>query len=199
MLPPKSSGELTPCSFAETASPHNERTSRDTTCVLLSRFSTQLAQLTSQMDTVTPGSILFMSAPAGIPNAIYGGLMTMRARKLGAVGTVVDGRVRDLAEHREQGYPVFSRDLGITAGQEVCYSSEINVPVPLRSPDQPDVWINPGDIIVGDENGLACIPQNLEEEVMRLLPGLVERDRLCMEDLISGKTAEEVFRTRRGS
>jgi regulator of RNase E activity RraA len=151
------------------------------------------------MDTVTPGSILFMSAPAGIPNAIYGGLMTMRARKLGAVGTVVDGRVRDLAEHREQGYPVFSRDLGITAGQEVCYSSEINVPVPLRSPDQPDVWINPGDIIVGDENGLACIPQNLEEEVMRLLPGLVERDRLCMEDLISGKTAEEVFRTRRGS
>lgn len=96
-------------------------------------------------------------------------------------------------------YPVFSRDVGITAGQEVCYSSEINVPVPLRSTHQPDVWINPGDIIVGDENGVACIPQELEDEVADLIPLLAERDRLSMEDLMAGMKAEDVFRNRRGT
>lgn len=127
--------------------------------------------------------------------------MSMRAKTLGAVGTIVDGRLRDLAEHRHMKYPVFSRDVGITAGQEVCYSSEINVPVPLRSMHQPDVWINPGDIIVGDENGVACIPQELEleDEVADLIPLLAERDRLSMEDLMAGMKAEDVFRNRRGT
>ncbi|OXB35781.1 hypothetical protein LQV05_005770 [Cryptococcus neoformans] len=151
------------------------------------------------IDSVAPGSVLFMSAPAHLPNAIYGGLMSMRAKTLGAVGTIVDGRLRDLAEHRHMNYPVFSRDIGITAGQEVCYSSEINVPVPLRSPHQPDVWIKPGDIIVGDENGVACIPQDLEDEVANLMPLLAERDRLSMQDLDAGMKAEDVFRNRRGT
>lgn len=71
--------------------------------------------------------------------------------------------------------------------------------MPLRSPHQPDVWINPGDIIVGDENGVACIPQDLEDEVANLIPLLAERDRLSMEDLITGMKAEDVFRNRRGA
>lgn len=149
-----------------------------------------------QIDSVTPGSVLFLSAPADIPNAVYGGLMSMRAKRLGAIGTVVDGRLRDLAEHRSLQYPVFSRDVGITAGQEACYSSAINVPVPLRSPHQPDVWVHPGDIIVGDENGLACIPQALEEEVAKLVPLLAERDHKVMQALREGATGEEAFKLR---
>jgi regulator of RNase E activity RraA len=39
-------------------------------------------------------------------NAVYGGLMTHRARASGAVGTIVDGRIRDLQEHREMNFPV---------------------------------------------------------------------------------------------
>lgn len=42
--------------------------------------------------------------------------MSMRAKSLGAVGTIVDGRLRDLAEHRRMNYPVFSRDVGISHG-----------------------------------------------------------------------------------
>ena len=123
--------------------------------------------------------------------------MSCRAKTLGSVGTIVDGRVRDLAEHRSQNYPVWSRDLGITAGGEVCYSSEIGVPVPLRSPGQPDVWIHPGDILVADENGVACIPRALEEQVVELIPVLAARDNRCMEDLLRGLSAEEVFKKHR--
>lgn len=152
-----------------------------------------------QIDSVTPGSILFLSGPSDIPNAIYGGLMSARARTLGAVGTIVDGRIRDLDEHRQLNYPVFSRDFGITAGQEVCYSSEIGIAVPLRSSIQPDVWINHGDIIIADEDGIACIPQALEEEVAKIVSNLVHRDKKSMEDLLAGESAGDVFNKHRGT
>ena len=49
---------------------------------------------------------MFVSCPPKTPNAVYGGLMTTRAKASGAVGSVIDGRFRDLQEQREQNYPV---------------------------------------------------------------------------------------------
>ena len=60
----------------------------------------------AQIDTVPPGSVVFVSSPPRLVNAVYGGLMTARAKAQGAVGTVVDGRIRDLQEHRDSEYPV---------------------------------------------------------------------------------------------
>ena len=60
-----------------------------------------------QIDKVPKGSVVFISSPPKLINAVYGGLMSNRAQYSGAVGTVVDGRIRDLQEHRELGYPVY--------------------------------------------------------------------------------------------
>ena len=49
--------------------------------------------------------MVFITGPK-MPNAFYGGLLSTRAQHLGAVGTIVDGKVRDLNEHRSLGYPV---------------------------------------------------------------------------------------------
>lgn len=51
--------------------------------------------------------MLFITAPPCY-NALYGGLMSRRAQRCGAVGTVVDGRVRDLQEHRDMSHPVLT-------------------------------------------------------------------------------------------
>lgn len=61
------------------------------------------------IDTVPRGSVILLSAPAGIPNAVYGGLMSHRAQYLGAVGVVIDGNFRDLDEQRSILFPVRSR------------------------------------------------------------------------------------------
>lgn len=60
----------------------------------------------NKIDFVPSGSIIFISAPPNTVNAVYGGLMSTRARYLNAAGTIVDGRFRDLQEHRELNYPV---------------------------------------------------------------------------------------------
>lgn len=53
-----------------------------------------------------PGAIMYVQQPGGMYSACWGGLMSTRAKYLGAEGVVVDGRVRDVGEHREMGFPV---------------------------------------------------------------------------------------------
>lgn len=55
---------------------------------------------------VPKDAVVFISQPTPHVNACYGGLMTLRAQVLGAAGVVIDGRVRDLGEHRSLNFPV---------------------------------------------------------------------------------------------
>lgn len=57
-------------------------------------------------DTIPEGSVICISQPENMVNAVWGGLMTARAQIRGALGVVVDGRIRDLNEQREAGFPV---------------------------------------------------------------------------------------------
>lgn len=73
-----------------------------------------LANTGSQIDTTPFGAVVLISAPKGTAHAVYGGLMSHRARYLGALGTVIDGNLRDLDEHRTLNYTV--GPTGPTAG-----------------------------------------------------------------------------------
>lgn len=82
-------------------------------------------RITNQIDQIPAGAVVFVSAPAGVFNAVYGGLMSGRAKCSGAAGTVVDGCFRDLQEHRELGYPVFAKDISTPSFYEVARPSEV--------------------------------------------------------------------------
>lgn len=58
------------------------------------------------VDAIPEGSVVCISQPANMVNAVWGGLMTARAQVKGALGVIVDGRIRDLNEQREAGFPV---------------------------------------------------------------------------------------------
>lgn len=58
--------------------------------------------------------------------------------------------------------------------------------------------VNPGDILVGDEDGLVAIPPSLAAEVIRILPELAAVDRQCLEDVKNGRSVLETFTDRRG-
>ncbi|KAL8726773.1 MAG: hypothetical protein Q9166_006512 [cf. Caloplaca sp. 2 TL-2023] len=140
------------------------------------------------IDQVEPGSTIFVSAPHGTVNALYGGLMSCRALLLGAVGTIVDGRIRDLREHRQLGYPVFARGTSTVSPQEKLQVGEIQCPVTLQSPEQPDVIIRSGDYLIGDVDGVVCLPPALVATVLKLLPSQTAADQSIAKDLAQGKT-----------
>lgn len=52
------------------------------------------------------GSIMYIQQPKGLPSACWGGLMSTRAKYLGAEAVVIDGRFRDIEEHKEMNFPV---------------------------------------------------------------------------------------------
>ncbi|RAO72789.1 uncharacterized protein BHQ10_008801 [Talaromyces amestolkiae] len=136
------------------------------------------------IDMIPAGSVVFISSPNTI-NAVFGGLMSNRAHASGAVGTVVDGRIRDLQEHRALGYPVFARDVSTVSPYEVARVSEVNIPVKVQNNGQ-DTIVNPGDYIIADLNGVVCLPANLAEKAISLIPPQVKADELITEELKSG-------------
>lgn len=60
----------------------------------------------NQIDQVPKDSVVFLSQPTPHINAVFGGLMALRAHQIGAAGAVVDGCLRDLQEHRQLNFPV---------------------------------------------------------------------------------------------
>lgn len=57
-------------------------------------------------DSNEEGGVMYIKQPPGLYSACWGGLMSTRAKYLGAQAVVVDGRIRDVEEHREMGFPV---------------------------------------------------------------------------------------------
>ncbi|EMC93072.1 hypothetical protein BAUCODRAFT_77175 [Baudoinia panamericana UAMH 10762] len=149
------------------------------------------------IDSVPSGAVLFISAPAKAINACYGGLMSTKAQYNGAVGTIVDGRVRDLEEHRGLNFPVvFARSVGTTAPAETMRVAQINEPVRLNSEEQ-DAIVHPGDILIGDLNGVVCIPQAMAEKVLDLIPSQVEADEKVAADVKQGRPCAEAMKEHR--
>ncbi|KAF5389372.1 hypothetical protein D9757_004260 [Collybiopsis confluens] len=153
------------------------------------------------VDTVPPGSVLVLDAPKNTKNAVWGGLMSAGAQAKHALGVVISGRCRDLAEHRQLGFPVFARGHSTVGQSPFTRPSAINVPLELF-PDGdstfPPTQVHPGDWIVADEDGVVCIPKELEMMVTELATKLRGIDAKCMEDIIAGKGVKASFAKHRG-
>jgi regulator of RNase E activity RraA len=134
--------------------------------------------------------VLFVSAPAKTPNAVYGGLMSTRAQALGCVGSIIDGRFRDVQEHRDLSYPVFARDVGTAPPAELLKVVAVNVPVKLQT-DEQDMEIRPGDYLVGDVNGVVVLPAELAEQAIPLMRKQVEADEKMAVEIKKGMSFSE--------
>ncbi|KAI9151240.1 DBH-like monooxygenase protein 1 [Paramyrothecium foliicola] len=121
-------------------------------------------------DTIPKGSVVFVSQPEGYISACWGGLMSMRAQKAGAAGVVIDGRFRDINEHHELGISIFARGTSILGSNTFTRSSELNAPLSYQIQElvNEHVEIRPGDIIMGDADGVVAVPPELAEECVNL-------------------------------
>ncbi len=133
-----------------------------------------------------PGDIIVAST-GGFPNAGYfGDLMatSAAARKVG--GLAIDGTVRDCAEIIEKGFPVFSRGTCMR-GTVKKNLGLINHPTFFG-----EVIVNPGDLVLGDDDGIVIIPQNKMEEVLESARRRVENEKEKAAALSKGITSMEL-------
>ena len=137
-------------------------------------------------DAIPKDAVVFISQPKGYISACWGGLMSTRARKLGAAGVVIDDRFRDVHEHREFGLGLFARDVSILGSNTFTRSSELNVPVPYENAEVGGhVVVHPGDYIMGDANGVVVVPEDKVEDCVHLCQeryDIDEETRRCLEN-----------------
>ncbi|WP_284617740.1 RraA family protein [Aquabacterium humicola] len=125
------------------------------------------------IDEAAPGSVIVISIEGGETDvAVWGGLMTAGAVANGHAGAVLDGAVRDLTEiRRDYGFPVYARDVspGTTLGRYRTVASQVPVRVG-------GVMVHPGDIIVGDVDGVVIVPKAQAAEVLRVAQEIDARE-----------------------
>ncbi|KAJ4360983.1 uncharacterized protein N0V89_001552 [Didymosphaeria variabile] len=138
-------------------------------------------------DAIPSGSVVFVSQPDGFISACWGGLMSTRAQKAAAAGVVIDGRFRDINEHRELGIGLYARGMSILGSNSFTRSSELNVPVAYKIKElgNAEIPVRPGDLIMGDADGVVAIPPEMAEQCVELCESrwaIDEATRDCLEN-----------------
>ncbi|MGY2046730.1 RraA family protein [Methylobacterium sp. JK268] len=111
------------------------------------------------LNRAKPGDVLVIDAGGDLSNALMGELMLAHAQQIGVTGVVLNGAVRDSAWIRANALPVYAA--GIThRGPYKDGPGEVNVAIALDG-----MVIEPGDLIVGDDDGVVCVPFALTEAV----------------------------------
>ena len=106
-----------------------------------------------------PGSVIVVEA-GDVDYALAGGNVCAVAQRRGIAAFVTDGVIRDLAEVRELGFPVFARGIIPFPGVKAAVAP-LNVPVRCGGVD-----VRPGDIVVADEEGVVIVPGARREQVL---------------------------------
>lgn len=112
------------------------------------------------MTMIKKGHVLVIDAQGDANNAIIGELIKLDSMRRGCVGFVIDGAIRDVASFEDT--PCYARSV-IHKGPFKTGPGEVNVPVCVGGQ-----VINPGDIIIGDEDGLICFPYRHKNELLAL-------------------------------
>jgi len=105
------------------------------------------------------GSIIVASG-AGNKHAVAGGNVCAVAQKRGIAGFIIDGVIRDIEEIRDAQFPVFARGLSAKPGIK---NKKLKLNVSIKCGG---VWVQPGDIIIADEEGIAVVPHQQKNKVL---------------------------------
>jgi len=136
---------------------------------------------------VRPGDVLVIDARGDTSRAVWGEYFSTWARGLGVTGVVIDGASRDASDIEKLGFPVFARAT-IPRRPTLEGHGEINVPVSCGG-----VCVLPGDLIVGDREGVIVIPLRHLGKVLPRVRATAERERSHSGMSAGGRKEYDVF------
>jgi 4-hydroxy-4-methyl-2-oxoglutarate aldolase len=133
-----------------------------------------------------PGEVLVLTMPEPAPVALVGDLLATQAKGRGVAALLVDGAVRDLAELRELGLPIWSRFVRVRGADKVVVGS-IGDPVEVGG-----ATIRQGDVVVLDDDGAVVVERERVDEVLEAGRQRVEKERLKRARLQAGELSYEI-------
>lgn len=136
------------------------------------------------------GGEVYIAAGSSPQYALWGGLMSTRARRLGAAGAVLDGFHRDTREIQALGFPVFSA--GGYAQDQRLRGRVVDFRCRLGFGNGAEV--SPGDLVVGDVDGVLIVPHERVDEVVDAALAKVEGEGKVREMIEAGEATDAIFK-----
>jgi 4-hydroxy-4-methyl-2-oxoglutarate aldolase len=134
-----------------------------------------------------PGTVIVADIGSYILAGAWGEILTVAAQARGIAGVVVNGAVRDIDAIAQLGFPIFSRGMAIGACTKERIG-ELNVPLLFG-----DVMIRPGDIILGDSDGLVVIECEHADAVYQAAVSRRDHEQKIIAELRNGKTTIDIL------
>ena len=132
------------------------------------------------LQMIQPGDVLVIAGDEDIDRALFGEILMTIAIKQGAIACVVDGAVRDTDAFDRESFPCWARGISLR-GPFKDGPGTINQPVFIGG-----MIVNPGDIIVGDVDGVIAIPRNMASSAINLSKEKLRQEEQTIESILNG-------------
>jgi len=132
------------------------------------------------MTMIQPGHVLVVDAGGDLNNACVGEIMKRYLQQRGCAGLIVDGAIRDVAAFENDTFPCYARG-NVHRGPYKDGPGEVNVPVSIGGQ-----VMNPGDVIVADEDGIVSFPANWAEDLVEKARAHAAKEERIMAEIATG-------------
>jgi regulator of RNase E activity RraA len=133
------------------------------------------------IETARPGTVLVMDCRGETRAGSAGAILVARLRVRGAAALVTDGAVRDAPEIARQSLPVFAAGRSAGIGLSVHHAVDVDVPIACAG-----VAVFPGDVLVGDEEGVVVIPRHLAAQIAEPAAAQEDLERFLLARIEAG-------------
>jgi len=141
------------------------------------------AKMLQALEAVQVGEVYVCATPPG-DYAVWGELMSHRARVKGAAGAVLSGFHRDSLACEASGFPLFSAGAYGLSGLDKFHITDFRCAVQFEN----GVTVAPGDLVVGDADGVLIVPARRVPEVIQAALDKTRRDEMSIQAIVRGQT-----------
>lgn len=138
------------------------------------------------IDDLGAGQVVVLDNRGRLDATVWGDILTATAHHRGIEGTVIDGVCRDVDQSLRLSYPIYSRGNWMRTGKDRVIVDSYQVPVSIGG-----IRVNPGDLLVGDADGVVCIPEARVAEVYDVSCLIAQAEDRIRSAVESGSTLVE--------
>ncbi len=140
------------------------------------------------IEQINEGEVFVIDARGDTHAGTMGSILATRLHCRGAAGIVTDGAYRDSPVIAELGMAAYAAAMNAHTNKTIHHPSEIQVPIACG-----DVAVYPGDIIVGDEEGVVVVPAHLAEQVAQTAAEMEEKEVFITEKIQAGASIVGIY------
>jgi 4-hydroxy-4-methyl-2-oxoglutarate aldolase len=141
------------------------------------------------LDDVPPGDVVVLDNAGRTDCTVWGDILTAMAHARNVAGTVIDGVNRDVARALQLSYPIYSKGRYMRTGKDRVEVSDVGRPVSVGG-----LQVAPGDLLIGDADGVIRVPAALEVRAAEICAVIAASEENIVADVLSGVSLAEARR-----